>query len=73
MAFDAGVVSFGLSQVFLTLFKLPLLVAYGFWAVILAIDVLLLYRYLRDRRAISEPLKVPVPSSDSAKSPSSGG
>ena len=49
MAFNAGVVGFGLAQVFLTLFKLPALFSYSFWAVVLAIDSVLLYRYLKDR------------------------
>jgi len=55
MSFDAGVVSFGLSQVFLTLFKMPASLAYSFWAIILAIDVLLLYKYMRNRHRVAEP------------------
>ena len=62
MAFNAGVVGFGLSQVFLTLFKMTALFSYSFWAVILAIDLMLLYRYLKDRNKVSEePAKVEVP------------
>jgi uncharacterized protein len=57
MSFDAGVVSFGLSQVFLTLFKLPVILAYSFWAVVLSIDILLLYRYIRSRSKVVEPQK----------------
>jgi uncharacterized protein len=63
MAFDAGVVGFGLSQVFLTLLKLTTYVAYSFWAVVLAIDILLLYRYLKNRNPpFPEPEKIIVPS-----------
>ena len=62
MAFDAGVVSFGLSQVFLTLFKFTALVSYSFWGLVLAIDILLLHRYIRNRRSIPEqPKEIPAP------------
>lgn len=62
MAFNAGVVGFGLSQIFLTLFKLPTTVSYSFWAVVIAIDLALLIRYLRERK-VPEPsplVEVPV-------------
>jgi len=63
MAFDAGVVSFGLSQVFLTLFKFTALVSYSFWCLVLAIDILLLYRYVKNRGSIPEqPKEIPAPS-----------
>jgi uncharacterized protein len=64
MAFNAGVVGFGLAQVFLDLFKLPAVISYSFWAVVLAIDLTLLYRYLKDHNKMSEPpgkVQVPVP------------
>ncbi len=62
MSFDAGVVSFGLAQVLLTLFHQPALVAYSFWAMVLAIDLLLLIRYLRDRNIESRGKeKVAIP------------
>jgi uncharacterized protein len=61
MAFNAGVVGFGLCQVFLTLFKIPALFSYSFWAVVLAVDSVLLYRYLKDRNKVKEePPKVEV-------------
>lgn len=58
MAFNAAVVGFGLSQVFLTLFKLTAIVSYSFWAVVLAIDLALLYRYLKSRK--KEPVERPM-------------
>jgi uncharacterized protein len=62
MAFNAAVVGFGLSQVFLTLFKLSPEVSYSFWAFVLAIDLTLLYRYLKSRNKEPEqPPKVAVP------------
>ena len=63
MAFDAGVVSFGLAQVLLTLFHQPTYVAYSFWALVLAIDLLLLVRFLRNRKTVpsAEQQKVTVP------------
>lgn len=61
MAFNAGVVGFGLAQVFLTLFKLTAALSYSFWAVVLAIDLTLLFRYLKDRSKFQgEPEKVTV-------------
>ncbi|MDA4129714.1 MAG: sulfite exporter TauE/SafE family protein [Thaumarchaeota archaeon] len=61
-AFDAAIVGFGLSQVLLTLFKQPAIVAYSFWALVLAIDGFLLYKYLRTRprKAAKEPVPIPV-------------
>jgi uncharacterized membrane protein YfcA len=62
MAFDAGVVSFGLAQVLLTLFNQPTYVAYSFWALVLAIDILLLVRFLRNRKTVpAAEQKVPMP------------
>ena len=61
MAFNAGVVGFGLSQVFISLFKMTAPVAYSFWAIVLAIDLSLLYRYLKTRNKVPEPEKVPMP------------
>jgi len=64
MAFDAGVVSFGLAQVFMALFGLTTYVAYSFWGLVLAIDALLLYKYIKNRQKIpEEPRAVPVPAS----------
>ena len=61
MAFNAGVVGFGLSQVFLNLFKLTAYVSYSFWGLVLAIDIMLLYRYLRNRQKVpEEPTTIPV-------------
>lgn len=61
MSFDAGVVSFGLAQVFMTLFQLPTVLAYAFWAVVLSIDIWLLYRYMRNRHQVKEmPPAIPV-------------
>ncbi len=62
MAFNAGVVGFGLAQVFLSLFKLSPLFSYSFWGVVVAIDLALLFRYLRDRNKVKEePSKLEVP------------
>lgn len=62
MSFDAGVVSFGLAQVFMTLFKLPATLSYAFWAVVLTIDIWLLYRYMRNRHQVKEiPAAISVP------------
>jgi uncharacterized protein len=61
MAFNGGVVGFGLSQVLLTLFKESLFTSYGFWAAVIAIDLALLYRYFRNRSPVAES-KVQVPS-----------
>jgi uncharacterized protein len=62
MEFDAGVVSFGLAQVLLTLFNQPTYVAYSFWALVLAIDILLLVRFLRNRKTVpAAEQKVPMP------------
>jgi len=61
MAFNAGVVGFGLAQVFLTLFKFTALFSYSFWGVVLAIDLALLFRYLKDRNKVKEePSKLEV-------------
>ena len=63
MAFDAGVVSFGLAQVFMKLFNLSAVLSYSFWGVIIAINVFLLYRYLKNRTTeITRPDKVPISS-----------
>ena len=62
MAFNAGVVGFGLSQVFMNLFKMPADLSYGFWAFVLAVDLMLLYRYLKNRRPLPEAQqKIPIP------------
>jgi uncharacterized protein len=64
MSFDAGVVSFGLSQVFISLFLVPASLAYAFWAVVLAIDIALLYRYMTNRHKVKdEPPAITVPTS----------
>ncbi len=55
MAFDAGVVAYGLSQIFIELFKQTAFTAYTFFGAIVAIDVLLLYRFLSQH---SEPERV---------------
>jgi len=60
MAFNAGVVGFGLSQVFLNLFKMTAYVSYSFWGLVLAIDIFLLYRYLKSRQSAPVQEK-PVP------------
>ena len=60
MAFDAGVVGFGLTQVLITLFNVDALVSYSFWAIILAIDIALLYKYFVKRTNLLEP-EVSVP------------
>jgi uncharacterized protein len=59
MAFNGGIVGFGLSQVLLTLFRAGLFLSYGFFAVVIAIDLALLYKYLRNRTPVES--KVPVP------------
>jgi uncharacterized protein len=62
MAFNAGVVGFGLSQVFTNLFKVPTDLSYAFWAFVLAVDIMLLYRYLRNRQSVPEAQqKIPIP------------
>jgi uncharacterized protein len=68
MAFNAGVVGFGLAQVFLTLFKWTAVESYSFWAIVLAIDLALLIRYLRDRSKFKEeePAKVVMPVQEKA-------
>lgn len=64
MSFDAGVVSFGLSQVFISLFLIPASLAYAFWAVVLAIDIAMLYKYMKNRNQVKEqPQTIPVPAS----------
>ncbi|MGH2639592.1 MAG: TSUP family transporter, partial [Rhabdochlamydiaceae bacterium] len=55
MAFDAGVVAYGLSQVFITLFKETPIASYSFFGVVVAFDLFLLYRFLKNR-PISEPV-----------------
>jgi len=60
-AFDVAIVSFGLTQVFLTLFLAPSFLAYSFWAAMLAIDGLLLYRYMKNRQPIPKAVEIPVP------------
>jgi uncharacterized membrane protein YfcA len=61
MSFDAGVVGFGLAQVFMTLFQLPATLSYLFWAIVLAIDLLLLYKYLKNRhKEPKQPIAVPL-------------
>lgn len=61
MAFNAGVVSFGLAQVFISLLNMPAELAYSFWAVVLSIDLLLFYRYFKNRTKTIEPAKVELP------------
>jgi uncharacterized membrane protein YfcA len=61
MAFNAGVVGFGLSQVFLNLFNMTAVFSYSFWALVIAIDLALLYRYMKDRSKTLEPKIVEVP------------
>jgi uncharacterized protein len=65
MTFNAGVVSFGLAQVFISLLKMPTEIAYSFWGVVLAIDVLLFYRFFKNRSKVAAKppakLEVPVP------------
>ena len=64
MSFAAGVVSFGLSQVFISLFLIPASLAYAFWAVVLAIDIALLYVYMKNRHQEKEqPPTITVPAS----------
>jgi hypothetical protein len=44
------------------LFKLPAILSYTFWGIVLAIDVLLLYKYLRNRPSVQqERVVVPLP------------
>lgn len=45
MSFDVAIVAYGLSQVLIKLFGQSLVVAYSFFGVVLAIDLLLLYRF----------------------------
>ncbi len=64
MTFNAGVVGFGLAQVFISLLKMPALLAYSFWAVGLTVDVYLLYRYFKNRSKFAEPtaiVEMPIP------------
>jgi uncharacterized protein len=62
MAFNAGVVGFGLSQVFTNLFNVPAYLSYSFWAFVLAVDITLLYKYLKNRQRVpEEQTKVPIP------------
>jgi len=46
--------------VFLNLFYLPPVIAYSFWAFVLAVDLSLLYRYFKNRSEIPEE-KTAVP------------
>lgn len=55
MAFDGGVVAYGLSQILIELFKQTAFTAYTFFGIIIAIDVFLLYRFLR-QRPVAEPV-----------------
>jgi uncharacterized protein len=49
MAFDAGVVGFGLSQVFINLFKENPISSYSLFLAVVAIDIYLLRRYFKHR------------------------
>jgi len=56
MTLDSLIVAYGLSQVFIILFKLGWFFSYSFLALIAFVDLALLYRYLRQKLARAEPV-----------------
>lgn len=65
MNFDGAIVGYGLSQVFITLFAATLVEAYGFWAIVLSLNLILLYRFFKNKAAKRIVAEAPASSTES--------
>ncbi|MHB8566542.1 MAG: sulfite exporter TauE/SafE family protein [Nitrososphaerales archaeon] len=54
MNFDALIVGYGLSRTLGPLFGVPEWISYAFWFAVIAIDLTLIYRFMRERKAVEE-------------------
>jgi uncharacterized membrane protein YfcA len=52
MNLSAIIIGYGLSQTLISLFKVPVYEAYAFWALVLALDLYLFFRYMRIRKRV---------------------
>ena len=63
MNFDAIIVSFGISQILIK-FGVSESLSYAFWFVVIAIDLALFVRYMRNRKSVAEVSTFPVGSQE---------
>jgi hypothetical protein len=56
MSFDAWIVGYGLSRTIIPIFSVTEAVAYFSWAIVIAVDLVLLYRFFKNRIPLDQTL-----------------